>query len=145
VSSADETWGGLEFVSRREAKDHRLVAGLRPPNNGVASRIWTAERVAKRGCWDVKPNIVDPDLIMVARYAPILFGKNMTVCELATPRSGNRMLVLEPGVKRPIKIGGRRRSRKARENNEQEYDEPNHAFGLLRGHGMTASSSRASV
>jgi hypothetical protein len=132
VSLPDETRRGSKFVSWREAKDHHLVADLRPPNDGVASRIWTAKRVAKRGCRDVNPNIVDPDLIVVARYTPILFGKNMTVCELATPRSRNRMLVFEPGIKRPIEIDVRRRSRKAWENNEQECDEPNHAFGFLR-------------
>jgi hypothetical protein len=136
---ADETRAS-EFVSRREAKDHCLIAGLRPPDDGMAGRIWTAKRVAQRGGGNVVPNIVDPDLIVVARYTPILFGKDVTVCKLATPSAGNRMLVLEPSVKRSVKIGGTRRSRKAWENNDQECNEPKHAFGLLRGHVMTASS-----
>lgn len=105
--------GPSEFVSRREAKDHCLIAGLRPPDDGMASRIWTAKRVAQRGGGNIMPNIVNPDLIVVARYAPILFGQDVTVREFAAPGSGNRMLVLEPGVKRPIQIGRRRRSRKA--------------------------------
>jgi hypothetical protein len=54
----------------------------------------------------------------------------MTVCKLATPSSGDRMLVIEPGVKRPIEISVGRRSGKTRQGDEQERDEPQHAFGL---------------
>jgi hypothetical protein len=121
------------------------VADLRPPNDGVASQVWATKRIAQRGGRNAKPNIVDPDLIVVARYPPIPVGQDVPVCELAAPGSGNRMLVIEPSVKRPIQIGSWGRNRQARQRNKQECDEPKHAFGLLSRQVRTTFSSCESV
>jgi hypothetical protein len=106
--------------------DHDLRADLRPPDDGVTCRIRAAARIAQRGCGDSMPRMVDPDLVVVTGWSPLCFGQKVAVSNVAAPIPGQRMLMLEPTVKRDVKISIGRRSREAGSGNEQERDEQNH-------------------
>src|SRR6202012_805463 len=94
----------------------------------MTCRIGTTAWIAKRGCGDDTPRMVDPDFVMVTRWPPFCFGQNMAVGNVAAPVPSKRMLVLEPTVKMAVKIGTRGRGGKAGSGNEQDRDQENHLW-----------------
>jgi hypothetical protein len=71
VQFETERGDSSEFASWREAKDHRLIADLLPPDYGVTRDVWAARRVTKRCRWNIAPPMFDPHFIVGARCTPI--------------------------------------------------------------------------